>query len=224
LSGHADQARADGSVLAAFLLLLSCFFSARLGVVLSLLLPIAVGVVFEILFGIGVIPLQWFLAGFGTVNFRMVALPSIALDVYSDFFSSNSLTHFGRVSFLKPFMACPYTDPLSVVIFNCYQLGYLNASLFTTEGIASVGPVLAPLSALICDRDRQSFCRSASQVRAAVRRHPAAGLPEHPADDEPLTKQRRHSVPLWHGMAWQGMACRARSSRYESKGDVAFFT
>jgi hypothetical protein len=164
----------------------------------------------EILFGIGVFPLRWLLAGFGTVNFRIVALPSIALDVYSDFFSSN--THLCRVSFLKPFMACPYTDPLSVVMFNDYQLGYLNASLFITEGIASVGPVLAPLFALICDRDRQLFCRSAGQVRAAVRRHPAAGLPEYPADDEPFDQRRRHSVPA---LAWHGMACGARSSRNE---------
>ena len=31
-----------------------------------------------------------------------------------------------------------------------YHLGNLNASLFATEGIASVGLVLAPLSALAC--------------------------------------------------------------------------
>jgi hypothetical protein len=31
---------------------------------------------------------------------------------------------------------------------NNYQLGNLNASLFATEGIASVGTVLAPLAAL----------------------------------------------------------------------------
>src|ERR1700736_6490184 len=33
---------------------------------------------------------------------------------------------------------------------KAYQLGNLNASLFATEGIASVGPYFAPLAALIC--------------------------------------------------------------------------
>jgi hypothetical protein len=33
---------------------------------------------------------------------------------------------------------------------KAYQLGNLNASLFATEGIASVGLVLAPLAVLAC--------------------------------------------------------------------------
>jgi hypothetical protein len=33
---------------------------------------------------------------------------------------------------------------------KAYDLGAFNASLFSTEGIASVGPVFAPASALAC--------------------------------------------------------------------------
>jgi hypothetical protein len=52
--------------------------------------------------------------------------------------------------FLKPFVNCPYTEPLSVIMAKTYHLGNLNASLFASEGIASVGPMLAPLAAFGC--------------------------------------------------------------------------
>ena len=87
---------------------------------------------------------------YGTVNIRMISIPSIALDVYNDFFSKHDLTYFCQISLLKPFMSCPYAQPLSVVMLTAYDLGNFNASLFATEGIASVGSWLAPLSALIC--------------------------------------------------------------------------
>jgi hypothetical protein len=45
-------------------------------------------------------------------------------------------------------MQCPYQEPLAVVMQNTYGLGNLNASLFATEGVASVGLYLAPLAAL----------------------------------------------------------------------------
>jgi hypothetical protein len=47
-------------------------------------------------------------------------------------------------------MHCPYQEQLSIVMKNAYDLGAFNASLFSTEGIASVGPVFAPASALAC--------------------------------------------------------------------------
>lgn len=47
-------------------------------------------------------------------------------------------------------MACPYDVPLSVVMQNTYTMGYMNTSLFATEGVASVGLWLAPISALAC--------------------------------------------------------------------------
>jgi hypothetical protein len=50
----------------------------------------------------------------------------------------------------KTFLYCPYAEPLSVLMANKYHLGNLNASLFATEGTASVGPLLAPLAALAC--------------------------------------------------------------------------
>ncbi len=53
--------------------------------------------------------------------------------------------------FLKPFMGCPYRDPLSIVMLHNYPFGgNFNASLFATEGIASVGLLFAPVSALAC--------------------------------------------------------------------------
>jgi hypothetical protein len=51
---------------------------------------------------------------------------------------------------LKPFVNCPYIDPLSIVMANAYHVGNLNASLFATEGVASVGLVMAPLVVLAC--------------------------------------------------------------------------
>ena len=47
-------------------------------------------------------------------------------------------------------MSCPYQEQLSLVMEKTYQLGNINASLFATEGIASVGLYLAPLVALAC--------------------------------------------------------------------------
>jgi hypothetical protein len=42
---------------------------------------------------------------------------------------------------------CPYQDLLSVVIYNAFGIGgNFNASLFATEGIASVGPMFAPVA------------------------------------------------------------------------------
>jgi hypothetical protein len=80
----------------------------------------------------------------------MVAIPSVAMDVYNDFFSSHELTHFCQISFLKPVMHCPYQDQLSVVMNGAYPFGYFNASLFATEGIASVGRLFAPVATFVC--------------------------------------------------------------------------
>jgi hypothetical protein len=126
------------------MVLLSKVFQTRIAVVLSLLLPTLSGVVF---LGFFEIPAQKY---FATVNFRMSAIPSNALDVYSDFFSKHDLTYFCQISVLKPLMHCPYQEPLSVVMKKAYELGYLNASLFATEGVASVGFLFAPLAVFMC--------------------------------------------------------------------------
>jgi hypothetical protein len=131
-----------------FLTLLSRFFEARTAVVLSLLLPELVGVILVLLFNSDLLSYQQMIYYFSTINFRMIAFPSIVLDVYNDFFSRHDHTYFCQILFLKPFVICPYSDPLSVMMAKAYQLGNLNASLFGTEGTASVGPILAPLAML----------------------------------------------------------------------------
>src|SRR3954466_5991107 len=82
------------------------------------------------------------------INLKSVDFPSIAVDVYNDYFSSHSLTHFCQINLLKPFIECAYSVPLAVIMQEAYHVGNFNASLFATEGIASVGPLLAPLVVL----------------------------------------------------------------------------
>ncbi|MGY3343475.1 MULTISPECIES: hypothetical protein [unclassified Bradyrhizobium] len=127
------------------------FISLRLTVILSLLLPTAAGVILFGLYRYGLLPEQFAMAVFQLVNLRMVTMPSLTLDYYNAFFFNHHLTHFCQISYLKPIMTCPYREPLAVVIYNWFGIGgYMNASLFATEGVASVGPLLAPISALVC--------------------------------------------------------------------------
>jgi hypothetical protein len=133
-----------------FLAVLSRFFEARASVVLSLFLPITAGVILVLLFKFGALPYELIRNYFGAINFRMIAIPSSALDFYNDFFSTHDTTLFCQISFFKPLAECPYSDPLSIVMERAYHLGNFNASLFATEGIASVGLILAPLSGLAC--------------------------------------------------------------------------
>ncbi len=130
----------------AALLILTKFFDARKAAVLSLFLPLLVGVV-----AIVAVPADsGSFAYFDKVNIRMIATPSSAIDIYNDFFSKHPHTYFCQVSFVKPLLSCPYRDELSVVMEKAYGFGNLNASLFATEGVASVGSYLAPLAALLC--------------------------------------------------------------------------
>jgi hypothetical protein len=133
-----------------FLVLLSSFFAARTSVALSLFLPLLAGIILALPVAAGAFPYERIMSFFGPINFRMIAFPSVALDVYTDFFSGHELTYFCQISVLKPFFSCPYNEYLSIVMARTYQLGNLNASLFATEGVASVGLVLAPLAALGC--------------------------------------------------------------------------
>jgi hypothetical protein len=133
-----------------FLLLLSRFFEARTSTVLSLFLPISAGVILALLSKFNAIPYELVRNYFGAINFRMIAIPSSALDFYSEFFSTHDITYFCQISFLKPFTDCPYSHPLSIVMEKAYGIGNFNASLFSTEGIASVGLMLAPFSVLVC--------------------------------------------------------------------------
>ena len=133
-----------------FLLLLGRFFEARTSVVLSLFLPLSIGVILAFLFPLGLFPNQMIRNYFGAVNFRMIAIPSSALDFYNDFFSTHEVTLFCQITLFKPLAGCPYSEQLSVVLERAYKLGNFNASLFATEGVASVGPILAPFSGLAC--------------------------------------------------------------------------
>jgi hypothetical protein len=126
------------------LLVLSKLFPARIGVVLSLLFPMLAGLGALVLLGLQ--GAQYFV----TINFRMIAVPAVAMDVYNDFFSRHDLTHFCQISFLKPIMDCPYQEQLSLVMEKAYKLGNFNGSLFVTEGIASVGTLFAPVTAFAC--------------------------------------------------------------------------
>lgn len=125
-------------------LLISGIFQARTAVVLSLFLPLLAGVILHIAFPW---PTKLY---FSTVNFRMFAIPSNAMDIYYDYFSRHDLTYFCQISAVKRIMSCPYQEPLWVIMEKTYKLGNLNASLFATEGIASVGLLWAPLSAFVC--------------------------------------------------------------------------
>ncbi len=133
-----------------FLTVLSRYFDGRTATILSLLLPITTGVLIAIGVRYALLPKTLIPAYFSTVNFRMIAMPSSALDFYNDFFSSHELTHFCHVTLVKLFTSCPYKEPLAVLMQDSYHLGFFNASLFATEGIASVGLTLAPLSAFVC--------------------------------------------------------------------------
>jgi hypothetical protein len=126
------------------LALLSKISETRTAVVLSLLLPMLVGVILVAFLKKNGLPF------FDLVNFRMVAVPSNAIDLYSDFFSNHDLTHFCQMRILKHLMDCPYQDQLSIVMANAYALGNFNASLFSTEGVASAGLLFAPVSVFAC--------------------------------------------------------------------------
>ncbi len=119
----------------------------RTSVILSLFLPMLFG---RLLTFISIWPIGDFARFyFNLVNIRMISAASSALDIYNHFFASHPLTWFCQISVLKPLTHCPYQEPLAVVMQNTYGFGNLNASLFATEGVASVGIYLAPLAALV---------------------------------------------------------------------------
>jgi hypothetical protein len=122
-----------------FLLILANRFEAQVAAILSLLLPI----------GAGLVSLLASNAVFNVVNFRMIAIPSMSLDIYNNFFAHHPPTHFCQIRMLKPLMDCPYSEPLGAVMEQTYHSGSWNALMFATEGVASVGLLFAPLVALM---------------------------------------------------------------------------
>ena len=130
---------------------LSRILEARTAVIVSLLVPMMVGLVLFLLYRHEYASYNATITYFGLINFRTIAIPSMAMDYYNDFFSRHDVTYFCQIRLLKPFMPCPYQEQLSVVIYNAFGIGgNFNASLFATEGIASVGPIFAPVAAFAC--------------------------------------------------------------------------
>lgn len=172
------------------LLVLSKMFQARTTTILSLLLPLLLGLFTLPFASKNATPFY-----FNLVNIRMVATPSSAMDIYNHFFSTHPLTYFCQISFLKPLTACPYPDQLSVVMDHAYHFGNLNASLFATEGIASVGLLFAPLAAFICG------------LVIAVGNRLSAGLPSRfILVSGALMPQVLMNVPLSTALLTHGMA------------------
>jgi hypothetical protein len=125
-------------------LLLSKVLSAKTTVILSLLGPVLTGLILLVLFR------HYSGLYFSVVNIRLVAIPSNAMDIYNDFFSRHDPTYFCQISILKRIISCPYQEPLWSLMAKAYNLGNLNASLFATEGIASVGSLFAPIVTFCC--------------------------------------------------------------------------
>ena len=129
----------------------SGMFGSRATVVLSILVPVSLGVALLSLHTSGLLTSSVAQGYFGLVNFRMIAIPSLAMEYYNHFFATHQLTYFCQIRLLGPLLGCPYNEPLAVVMSKYYDAGgSFNASLFATEGIASLGPVFAPLAAFVC--------------------------------------------------------------------------
>jgi hypothetical protein len=127
-----------------FFAILSSCFEPRAAVILSLLIPAVVGSLAS------AVDSDITNAVFGFLSLRLLAVPSISLDHHYVYFADHPLTYFCQISLLKTVMSCPYSDQLGDVLANWFRLGSMNASLFAIEGVASVGPLFAPISAFAC--------------------------------------------------------------------------
>jgi hypothetical protein len=127
------------------LAILSRILEARVTTVLSLFLPVLAGAI--LIVAVGEPARQYF----GNINVRMIIVPSNAMDIYNDYFARHELTHFCQINIIRSFFSCPLAHPLGVEMRMNYEgVGNFNASLFATEGIASVGLLFAPVSAFVC--------------------------------------------------------------------------
>jgi hypothetical protein len=132
-----------------FLFFMFQTFEPRRAAILSLLLPTAFCLTLYTVAPNGG-PVRLFADYlFGYANIRMLAIPSIAMNYYADFFASHPQTYFCQINLVRSFLDCPYAGQLGPIFADRYHVGNLNASLFATEGIASVGLVWAPISALL---------------------------------------------------------------------------
>jgi hypothetical protein len=126
------------------MLFLSRIFDTKIAVIISLLGPAVVGLILHMLFTAKTS------LYYSIVNFRLLAVPANALDIYNDYFSRHDPTYFCQISIVRRIMQCPVQEPLWIVMEKAYNLGNLNASLFATEGLASVGLLFAPVATFGC--------------------------------------------------------------------------
>ncbi|MBR1207147.1 MULTISPECIES: hypothetical protein [unclassified Bradyrhizobium] len=119
-------------------------FTPRLATVLTFLIPMIIG-----LTAFAVLGADRDYVVFSAINLRFLAIPSLALDQYADFFAHRDLTRFCQITIVRQVTACPYGE-LGPALGAIYRDGNFNASFLATEGIASVGLALAPVSALVC--------------------------------------------------------------------------
>jgi hypothetical protein len=117
---------------------------ARTAVIMSLLIPVSLGVMTYVFVAVDPNPI------FGLINLRLLAIPSSAIDHYDHYFSTHPLTYFCQITVVGKLFQCSLPDQLGVTMQKAYNLGTYNASLFATEGIASVGVWFAPVTALVC--------------------------------------------------------------------------
>lgn len=125
------------------------------------------------------------------------------MDIYNDFFSRHDLTYFCQIRFLKPLIDCPYQEQLSVVMAKAYELGNFNASLFSTEGIASVGPLFAPVSVFACGLGIALANRLSSGLPPRLILISGAALPQIPLNVPLTTTLVSHGAAmlmLWYIM------------------------
>jgi hypothetical protein len=127
-----------------FVAVIASLFDTRRASVLTLFVPMAIGLLALNTPGNVLGDLFHFL------DFRLMVIPSAALSFYNDFFGHHQKTFFCQIGALKALLGCPYQEQLGVVLAKAYGLGNYNASLFATEGVASVGPLLSPIAALLC--------------------------------------------------------------------------
>lgn len=127
-----------------FVAVIASIFDARSASVLTLLAPMAIGLLALQL------PWAFFEDIFHVLDFRMMVIPSASLSFYNDFFTHHPTTSFCQIGVVRNVFGCHYREQLGVVLSEAYGLGNYNASLFATEGVASVGTLLSPLSALAC--------------------------------------------------------------------------
>jgi hypothetical protein len=90
-----------------FLFFLFRVFEPKRATIFSLLVPTAFGLIFyTVAPNDG--PVRSFAQYvFGYANLRMMAIPSIAMNYYSDFFATSPSTHFCQINLVRSFVSCP---------------------------------------------------------------------------------------------------------------------